>query len=79
MLDRSEGYRPGAVSGSHFVRVRRWVTTTAESSYGPASRVVEAWLYLAGPRIRLDGLDLVTGGDWTTRSPITPPPVRRWP
>jgi len=79
VLDRLEGYRPGAVSGSHFIWVRRRVTTTAESSHGPAGTVVEAWLYLAGPRIRLDGLDLVTGGDWTTRSPITPPPVRRSP
>ena len=79
VLDRLEGYRPKAVSGSHFVRVRRRVTTTVASSYGPAGTVVEAWLYLAGPRIRLDSLDLVNGGDWTTRSPVTPPPVRRWP
>src|SRR6478736_5724303 len=75
VLDRLEGYRPKAVSGSHFVRVRRSVTTTAGSSYGPAGTVVEAWLYLAGPRIRLDSLDL--GGRLRTGHTSRPSPHRR--
>src|SRR6476619_7045259 len=76
VLDRLEGYRPEEPDLSHYVRVPRDVATTAASGYGPAGTVVQAWVYLAGPCIRIDGLDLIADGDWTTRCPDTQ--VRRW-
>lgn len=75
-LDVLEGYDPRAflLEMSHYVRVRRTVTTAAQSPAGPVGTAVEAWVYLAGPATPVSELPTVAGGDWTTRSTFDP----RW-
>lgn len=56
-LDMLEGYDPARESDSHYLR-RCWPVTTVDGDR------VEAWLYLAGPRVNLNALPLIPGGDW---------------
>ena len=56
-LDMLEGYDPAREASSHYLR-RRSPVTTADGDR------VEAWLYLAGPRVNINALPLIPGGDW---------------
>ena len=74
-LDALEGYRPDATDPekSHYLRVRRTVTTTSgDDDRGAAGPVIEAWVYLAGPAVSPGQQPLVPSGDWTVRRASLP-------
>ena len=62
-LDMLEGYDPHTDNG-HYLRRRRTIHTGANGA-------TEAWIYLAGPRIRLGPDRRIHHGDWLhhTRQP----------
>ena len=61
-LDVLEGYDPAREASSHYLR-RRWPVTT------PAGATVQAWIYLAGPRVNLAGYPRIPDGNWRTHHP----------
>lgn len=58
-LDLLEAYDAARCQTSHYLR-RRWTATPS-----PDGRPLQAWIYLAGPRVRcLTPKRLIASGDW---------------
>ena len=61
ILDRLEGYNPDHEDHSHYLL--RKVTVTSQD------RTLQAWTYLAGPRVRIDQLLAIPSGIWPPATP----------
>ena len=63
-LDQLEGYRAGTPADSHYVRTMRTVDVTGSAT--GRGTPLQAWIYLAGPRIDIRTLRPILSGRWTT-------------